>query len=95
MLPQHVLASCYDMNMLHIERIYDAPGPTDGYRILSDARWPRGLSKEAAALVFWLKEVAPWPELRRWFNHDVAKFKQCSRLYRRNRNARQQEIGCS
>lgn len=54
---------------IHIKRVYDAPAATDGYRILVDRLWPRGLSKEAARFDLWLKDVAPSPELRRWFGH--------------------------
>ena len=50
---------------IDIKRIYDEPSPEDGYRVLVDRLWPRGLSKEAAALDRWAKEVAPSPELRK------------------------------
>lgn len=52
------------------KRVYDPPEPGDGYRVLVDRLWPRGLSKNAAAVDLWLKDIAPSPELRRWFNHD-------------------------
>ena len=55
-------------------RIYDDPGPDDGARILVDRLWPRGVSKEAAALDAWAKELAPSDELRRWFDHDSGKW---------------------
>ena len=56
--------------MIKIKRAYDPPASEDGFRVLVDGLWPRGLSKEAAAIDEWLKEIAPSAELRRWFGHD-------------------------
>ncbi|ANF31140.1 MarR family transcriptional regulator [Leifsonia xyli] len=58
--------------MFTVKRIYDPAAPEDGYRILVDRLWPRGVSKERAHLDLWLKEVAPSTELRRWFHHDAS-----------------------
>ncbi|WP_431218349.1 DUF488 domain-containing protein [Leifsonia xyli] len=58
--------------MLTVKRIYDPPAPDDGFRILVDRLWPRGISKERAHLDLWLKEVAPSTELRRWFHANPA-----------------------
>ena len=55
---------------LKLERIYTQPADLDGYRILVDRLWPRGMSKEKAHLDEWLKEVGPTKELRQWFNHE-------------------------
>ena len=52
------------------KRVYLPPAPQDGYRVLVDRLWPRGLKTETAAVDLWLKEIAPSPELRRWFDHD-------------------------
>ncbi len=53
---------------IHVKRIYEAPSPPeDGVRILVDRLWPRGMSKERAAIDEWMKEIAPSPELRIWF----------------------------
>lgn len=60
--------------MLKIKRVYEAPAKDDGYRVLVDRLWPRGVGKAKAALDLWLKDVAPSTELRTWFNHDPAKF---------------------
>ncbi len=68
--------------MLHIKRIYDEPGEEDGYRILVDRVWPRGISKEQLKADLWLKEVAPSNELRKWFNHDPAKWEEFKKRYR-------------
>nr|WP_320163392.1 DUF488 family protein [uncultured Trichococcus sp.] len=59
---------------LKMKRIYEAPAETDGFRILVDRLWPRGVKKEAAQLDAWLKDSAPSPALRKWFDHDPEKF---------------------
>lgn len=59
---------------LKLERIYTKPADLDGYRILVDRVWPRGISKEKAHLDRWMKEVAPSAYLRKWYDHDVARF---------------------
>ena len=56
--------------MLKLKRIYVAPATSDGYRILVDRLWPRGLSKERAHVDVWMKEIAPSNALRKWFGHD-------------------------
>lgn len=65
-----------------LKRVYETPSPTDGTRILVDRLWPRGLSKEKARVDLWLKEIAPTTELRRWFDHDPAKWPEFQRRYR-------------
>jgi uncharacterized protein YeaO (DUF488 family) len=65
-----------------VRRIYDPPKPTDGKRVLVDRLWPRGVSKERADLFEWCKEIAPSTELRRWYQHDPAKFAEFARRYR-------------
>lgn len=60
--------------MLKIKRIYEAADDDDGFRVLIDRLWPRGLSKDAAHVDLWLKEVAPSTELRKWFAHDPKKW---------------------
>jgi len=67
--------------MVHIKRIYDAPTRTDGVRVLVDRLWPRGVSKQQAALDVWLKEIAPSPELRAWFGHKPERFTEFSHKY--------------
>ena len=64
-----------------IKRAYAAPDENDGYRILVDRLWPRGLKKETAHLDLWLKDIAPSPALRTWFNHDPARFAEFERHY--------------
>lgn len=58
----------------HIKRIYEEPSEQDGFRILVDRLWPRGIKKEKANINLWMKEMAPPHELRKWFNHDPEKF---------------------
>ena len=60
--------------MIKIKRVYDTPSKEDGYRILIDRLWARGLTKEKAKIDLWLKEIAPSNELRKWFNHDPEKW---------------------
>ncbi|SHF79758.1 Uncharacterized conserved protein YeaO, DUF488 family [Fodinibius roseus] len=67
---------------LHIKRIYEDPSQDDGYRVLVDRLWPRGVSKEDAQLDEWLKEIAPSTKLRTWFDHDPDKFDEFSDRYK-------------
>ncbi len=59
---------------IHVKRVYAPAEASDGYRILVDRLWPRGLSKDAARVDLWLKDVAPSDALRRWFGHDPEKW---------------------
>jgi uncharacterized protein YeaO (DUF488 family) len=68
--------------MVKLKRVYEEPSRRDGYRVLVERLWPRGLNKERAAVDLWLKEVAPSPELRKWFNHDPAKWPGFQKRYR-------------
>jgi uncharacterized protein YeaO (DUF488 family) len=65
-----------------IKRVYAPVSKADGTRVLVDRLWPRGLTKEAAAVDVWLKNVAPSHELRRWFDHDPAKWEVFQQRYR-------------
>lgn len=65
-----------------IKRVYEAPAQADGLRILVDRLWPRGVSKTAAHLDLWLKEVAPSTALRQWFGHDPDKWQALQARYR-------------
>ena len=68
---------------IQLKRIYAPPSPKDGVRILVDRLWPRGLSKEAASLDHWLRDVAPSTALRQWFNHQEDRWQEFSRRYAR------------
>lgn len=59
---------------MRLKRAYEAPELDDGFRILVDRLWPRGVSKSSAQIDFWLKEIAPSSELRKWFGHDPSKW---------------------
>ena len=69
--------------MIELKRVYEKPARRDGLRVLVDRLWPRGLTKERAAVNLWLKDVAPSTELRKWFAHDPAKWKQFQARYRK------------
>lgn len=68
--------------MIILKRIYEPYNKNDGFRILVDRLWPRGISKEKAALDLWLKDVAPSTELRKWFGHDPKKWADFKKKYR-------------
>ena len=57
-----------------IKRVYEAPAESDGYRILVDRLWPRGISEDAAHVDLWLRRIAPTDELRSWYGHEVEKW---------------------
>lgn len=67
--------------MITLKRIYEKPEASDGYRILVDRLWPRGVSKEKAHLDLWLKDIAPSTELRKWFGHDPEKWPEFQKKY--------------
>ncbi len=77
--------------MIQLKRVYEKPSGKDGLRILVDRLWPRGLTKERAAVELWLKDAAPSTELRKWFAHDPAKWEQFQVRYRKEA---QREEGC-
>lgn len=66
---------------VQVRRIYDAPMPDDGARVLVDRLWPRGVSKERAHLDEWCKQIAPSTELRTWYHHAPELFDEFSRRY--------------
>lgn len=68
--------------MIKTKRAYDKPSKEDGYRILVDRLWPRGISKEDAKIDLWLKEISPSDELREWFSHDPKKLEGFKSKYK-------------
>jgi uncharacterized protein YeaO (DUF488 family) len=66
---------------IRIKRVYDPVGENDGYRVLVDRVWPRGLSRDKARIDEWAKELAPSRELRQWFGHDPAKWEAFRQRY--------------
>lgn len=63
------------------KRAYEAATQSDGYRVLVDRLWPRGVTREEARLDEWARELAPSPELRKWFGHDPGRFEEFRRRY--------------
>lgn len=77
---------------LRIKRVYEKPTKQDGKRILVDRLWPRGLTKEKADIDLWLKEIAPSTELRKWFGHDPAKWKEFRKQYQKELNNNKEQV---
>lgn len=69
------------MGKILVKRIYEPAGKSDGFRVLVDRLWPRGLSKQVAQIDLWLREIGPSTALRTWFNHDPARWKEFQRRY--------------
>src|SRR6185437_13590773 len=80
------------MERIQIKRVYEPPAETDGFRVLVDRVWPRGLTKSDAAVDLWMKDVAPSTELRKWFNHDPARWKVFREKYRTELRRRSLEL---
>ncbi|WP_160711850.1 DUF488 domain-containing protein [Chitinophaga solisilvae] len=68
--------------MIQIKRVYEDYATADGYRILVDRLWPRGISREKGRIDEWIKEIAPSNELRKWFNHDPEKYPAFVKKYK-------------
>jgi len=79
-------------HLIRVKRVYEPPSLDDGYRVLIDRFWPRGLSKESARLDEWLREEAVSDELRRWFNHEPEKWNEFRAKYRKELDAYREEL---
>jgi uncharacterized protein YeaO (DUF488 family) len=79
--------------MFKLKRVYEPPLPDDGERVLVDRLWPRGMTKERAAVDLWMKEISPSTELRKWFDHDPAKWAGFQQRYRKELEARPELVG--
>jgi uncharacterized protein YeaO (DUF488 family) len=77
---------------VRLKRAYEAPADTDGYRVLIDRLWPRGVSRERMRLDEWARELAPTRELRQWFGHDPARFAEFRRRYRAELEAEETKL---
>jgi uncharacterized protein YeaO (DUF488 family) len=77
---------------VQLKRAYEPAAASDGYRVLIDRIWPRGVAKEQARLDEWARELAPSSELRRWFGHDPAKFDEFRRRYRKELAAHEEKL---
>ncbi|WP_298259814.1 DUF488 domain-containing protein [Bradyrhizobium sp.] len=67
---------------LRLKRVYEPASSRDGVRVLVDRLWPRGLTKKKAAVDHWMKDVAPSPDLRKWFGHDPDRWTEFKRRYK-------------
>jgi uncharacterized protein YeaO (DUF488 family) len=67
--------------MIRLKRVYDIPTQEDGFRVLVERLWPRGIKKSEAHLDLWMREIAPSTDLRKWFAHDPAKWEEFTVLY--------------
>lgn len=76
-----------------LKRAYEPTAPEDGQRVLVDRLWPRGLSKDKAAIDLWLKEIAPSAALRQWFSHDPARWDEFQHRYRAELDANGEVVG--
>jgi len=76
--------------LIKTKRIYEQPAEADGFRILVDRLWPRGMSKEEASIDLWMKEVAPSDALRKWFSHDPEKWEEFKARYAKELTAKQE-----
>ncbi len=74
--------------MITIKRVYQNYEPSDGFRVLIDRLWPRVISKEKAKIDLWLKDIAPSNELRKWFNHEPAKWDEFVKRYHQELDSR-------
>ncbi len=77
---------------IQLKRIYEAPSGSDGTRILIERLWPRGLSKVKAKVDVWLKDLAPSSSLRKWFNHDPARWREFRSRYFKELEQRHEEL---
>ena len=66
---------------IELKRVYDPASESDGYRILVDRLWPRGLTEESARVDLWLRRLAPTTELRKWYSHDAEKWPEFQKRY--------------
>lgn len=80
------------MKALKLKRVYEAAAESDGYRILVDRLWPRGISKENAHVEEWLKELGPSNELRKWFGHVPALYPEFKKKYEVELKAQETEL---
>jgi uncharacterized protein YeaO (DUF488 family) len=78
--------------MIQLKRVYEEPSDKDGMRVLVERLWPRGLTKERAAVDLWLKDVAPSPELRKWFGHDPARWEQFQERYQKELRKQEEAV---
>lgn len=81
-----------DKLKIKIKRVYDDVANNDGYRLLVDKIWPRGVKKEDAELDEWNKGLAPSDKLRKWFDHDSDKFDEFKKRYKKELKDKNEEL---
>ena len=79
--------------MIKIKRVYEKPAKDDGWRVLVDRLWPRGMKKENARLDLWMKDVAPSEALRKWFRHEPERWKEFQKRYRKELADKKEMLG--
>jgi uncharacterized protein YeaO (DUF488 family) len=77
---------------IRTKRIYEPHSPADGYRVLIDGMWPRGISREHAAIDDWARELAPSADLRGWYGHEPERFEEFGRRYRAELGAQRERL---
>ena len=75
------MAASIRTGVIKLKRAYEPPSAGDGTRVLIDRLWPRGISKQKAKLDYWMKDIAPSTELRKWFGHDPKRWAEFRRRY--------------
>ena len=76
-----------------LKRVYLPPSSADGTRILVERLWPRGLTKDKAVIDHWVKDIAPTPELRKWYGHEPDRWAEFQRRYKEELSANGEELG--
>jgi uncharacterized protein YeaO (DUF488 family) len=88
----HEVEESPDAAGVRVKRVYEKPARADGFRVLVDRLWPRGLTKDAARLDLWLRDIAPSTELRKWYGHERAKWPEFRRRYRAELRAYREQL---
>ena len=78
--------------MIRLKRVYEEAARNDGFRILVERLWPRGVSKEKANIRLWAKEIAPSAELRKWYGHNLARWEEFKKRYWRELKGKQESL---
>jgi uncharacterized protein YeaO (DUF488 family) len=78
--------------VIRSKRIYEPPSSDDGFRVLIDGIWPRGITRDQAAVDQWVRELAPSAQLRRWYGHDPQRFEEFARCYRAELGAHRERL---
>jgi uncharacterized protein YeaO (DUF488 family) len=79
--------------LIKLKRAYETPSDDDGKRVLVERLWPRGVTKVEAKIDEWIKDIAPSPELRKWYAHDVEKWPEFKRRYVEELKQHDDEVG--